>query len=107
MKLADKVLEKYIDEAKETKREHIPYGYRTYAGIRISDKAVDKYNEIQDRINQYITKGRKPPKELLNLSHKLISDASMFKTEKEEMEDLLDAAERESERTNRWGWGRD
>jgi len=52
---------------------HIPYGFRTVYGFVMSDRAVDAYNNLQDRMGRYAEEGREVPEELLNGSHNLMS----------------------------------
>lgn len=60
-----------LEEA-DSLRKKLPHGYKSHSGVVWSNSQVDKYNDIQDQINDYIKKGQKPPENLLNGSHNLM-----------------------------------
>lgn len=56
-------------------RPHIPYGYVAYNGKVLSNRQVDRYNQIQDEINRWIMDGRPVPEWLLDWSFRYFRDA--------------------------------
>lgn len=55
---------------------HIPQGFRNVYGVTLSPHTVEAYNQLQDRMAQYVKEGRPVPEELLNGSFHLINGAS-------------------------------
>lgn len=53
-------------EINESSEDHIKKGYKTITGKVLSDEEVEAYNNLTDKINSYLKKGKKPPEELLN-----------------------------------------
>jgi hypothetical protein len=51
------------------KRKLLPYGYTGYTGVVLKDNQVDRYNQIQGRINAFIDANMPVPESLLNESH--------------------------------------
>ena len=51
------------------RRKLLSYGYTAYTGLVLKDDHVDRYNQIQGRINAFIDAEMPIPESLLNESH--------------------------------------
>lgn len=56
-------------------RPEIPYNYKAYNGVILSNSAVDSYNRIQNHINKFIESGLPVPDYLTNSSHNIFMSA--------------------------------
>lgn len=44
----------------------LPFGYKTYAGVILTDGQVDALNRVQRRVNSFIKNGFAVPEHILN-----------------------------------------
>jgi hypothetical protein len=59
--------------AKNELRSHLPNGFVSYTGEKWADNHVRQYNELQDKMNDFVKEGKDIPENLLNSSHKLMA----------------------------------
>lgn len=55
------------------RRELLPYEYKAFTGVVLTDLHVDAYNRTQERINSFIDAGMPVSENLLNEAHKAFS----------------------------------
>lgn len=54
--------------------------YRTFTGAVMPPAAITAYNAVQAKINACIREGREVPEHLLNASHKIFSEATVWES---------------------------
>lgn len=59
--------------SKEELRSHLPKFFVSYTGVKWADSHIKQYNDLQDKINEFVKDGKDIPENLINSSHKLMA----------------------------------